>query len=54
MLAAGNWWFVPVTVLVVGASWIAALAYYWQKVRRDGYVPPSLADTVKDRLWSRP
>ena len=53
MLATGSWWFVFVIILAVGAPWIAAIVYYWPKVRRDGYVPPSLAEVVRDRLWSR-
>jgi len=51
MVAAGSWWFPFVVVLVVGAPWVAAIAYYWPKVRRDGYVPPSLGEVVRERLW---
>jgi hypothetical protein len=53
MLAAGDTWFVAVIILAAGAPWIVAIAYYWPKVRRDGYVPPSLAQIIKERLWRR-
>jgi hypothetical protein len=42
------WWILP---FLFGAPWLAGIAYYWPRVRRDGHVPPSLAETVKERLW---
>ena len=45
------WWILPP---VIGLPWLVAIAFYWPRVRRDGHVPPSLAEVVKDRLWTRP
>jgi hypothetical protein len=44
------WWILPI---LFGAPWLVGIACYWPRVRRDGYVPPSLAEQVKERLWGR-
>jgi hypothetical protein len=49
VVASVPWWILP---FVFGAPWIVAIAYYWPRARaRDGYVPPSLAEMVRERLW---
>jgi hypothetical protein len=39
-------------VLFVVTPWLAAIVYYWRRRPRDGFVPPSLADLNRSRLWT--
>jgi hypothetical protein len=41
---------VVVIVLAAGAPWIVAIAYFGRKLRRDGYVPPSLGELLRERM----
>jgi hypothetical protein len=50
MLAADLWPALSLG-LVFAAPWIVAILWNWHKRPRDGAVPPSLAETVRKRLW---
>jgi hypothetical protein len=44
-------WSVWPVVLLAGLPWIVGIVYYWRHRVRDGSVPPSLAEQVRNRLW---
>jgi hypothetical protein len=50
MLAADLWPALSLG-LVFAAPWIIAILWNWHKRPRDAAVPPSLAETVRKRLW---
>jgi hypothetical protein len=41
----------PLFPLVFGAPWIVGIVYYWRRIPRDGSIPPSLGERVRQRLW---
>jgi hypothetical protein len=44
-------WSAVSLILLAGAPWIVGIGYYWRGRVRDGSVPPSLAERVRERLW---
>lgn len=38
-------------VMLAGLPWIVGIVYYWRRRVKDGSVPPSLAERVRQRLW---
>jgi hypothetical protein len=37
--------------LLFAAPWIAAIVWAWLRLPRDDYMPPSLGESVRKRLW---
>jgi hypothetical protein len=37
--------------LLFSAPWLIAIAWTWRRLPRDDYVPPSLGESVRKRLW---
>jgi hypothetical protein len=49
---AALWW-VWLLPVVLGAPWIAAIAWFWRRAKPDdGAVPPSAAELARRRLWA--
>ena len=42
---------VVLIILAAGSPWIVGIAIAWRHRVRDGYVPPSMADRARKRLW---
>jgi hypothetical protein len=40
-----------VVLLLLVAPWIVGIVYYWRRRPRDGWIPPSIADMARNRLW---
>jgi hypothetical protein len=48
----GGWWAL-LFPFVFGAPWIAGIAYFWRRTPRDGAIPMSIGDQVRQRLWTK-
>jgi hypothetical protein len=42
-------WLLP---LLFGAPWIVAIVWFWRQRPRDDFVPPSMAEEARRRLWT--
>jgi hypothetical protein len=42
-----------VIVVIAGAPWIVGIAYYWHKRPRDGSVPPSFGEYLRQLMMFR-
>ena len=43
---------VVLIALAAGAPWLAGIAYYWRRLPRDGTVPPSFGELLRQRIFS--
>jgi hypothetical protein len=53
MLADQAAWTGLLVIPIVGAPWIVAIVWYWRRIPRDDYVPPSMSELARQRLWPR-
>jgi len=45
-----SWAWLPLSLLF-GSPWIVAIVFYWWRRPRDGALPMSMADQVRQWLW---
>jgi hypothetical protein len=47
----GTTWSALLIAVAAGSPWLVAIAYYWRRRPRDGFVPPSAGEMARKRLW---